>query len=1040
MGPLQRFKTPLNISSLVAFAAALSIYWVTADPDVSYWDCPEYVAVASRMEVGHPPGNPIWMLAMRVATMPFPAEHHAFVINLCSGLFMAFTVFFLCRLIFLPLRLSFYSKRLRSLGLSVHSDIMASFIAVGASLCFAFCDSAWFSAVEAEVYAMSAFLAASSLWILMLWWWEKDSAKRFRLLVLLAYISGISLGVHQLNLLLIPVFTLAIFYRSNPQRTNPLRAFCIFLISVLAIAIILLIFQPAMLFGAKITEIWAVNKLGLPYNSGVLIFAASFSLILIVALAILSFLGQNRRAMLPIWCVSALWLGLSSFGMIMIRAAAAPPMNEGVPDNIFALSDYIQRKQYPSSPLFYGHTPYSQPLFREDFIDGKPRYNHYLLKKEEPVYVKFLPEAHLNHRSGMVTPQDSAENIQVIDQAYGYLLEDYRFSQQLTPELNMWLPRITSRNISDRKAYADWAVMTEQSMTRVPVSSTVDSLGNYSPKLYHSGSRPQTYSYKPTYSQNLRFFIAYQAYYMYFRYLFWNFIGRQNDFHSTGEIEHGNFITGIPFMDSYLGSSKRMPGEIGENNPGRNRYFGIPFILGLIGLLFLCFGSRHKRRLNSLIATLFFMTGLAIVAYLNQSPGEPRERDYTFIVSYFAFAVWIAAGLLALAKVIVRFMPGKVSLVLIPLLSISPATLMALENFDDHDRRGRYQTSFFASSILDFETPSIIFSHGDNTTFPLWYSQEVLGNGQEHTTVDITYLSQPSYVMNLKKQGRKGLETIARASDIGLNAYALTKIPHDSVSHPLPLKEALESLYLIKEGMPEFPSSKIIIPGRGNDSIIVNLRDFTRGSSYLSFRHLMLLDIIASQLEASQPKAIYFPSRISFDFYRPLDKVLKPALFGKIYAPWLTDSLVTEKLKESIHREMIKLKALDKKTRYMDPVLADQTRRYRGEMIIAAQELFQGGDTLSAITVVDALHSRFPYQALLPGDFTMADSTFYEGKAYGDLLLSLYSATGNEVFRQRAESIDSLMKARHREWIIYYNSLSPRQRSTLSNRSRRLLL
>lgn len=1042
ISPLKKYRLPLYLSSWITFAISLTLYWITVDPGVSYWDCPEYITTASRLEVGHPPGNPIWMLAMRVVTIPFDNIHHALVINLCSGALMAFAAFFLCRIIFIPVRFSLQRFILRGYLSRSGADVCAAFICIGASLCFSFCDSAWFSAVEAEVYALSIFLSALSLWIMILWWYESDKGAQTRLLIFLAYLTGISLGVHQLNLLLIPVFGLIIFYRFHRRRVSPIWPFLIVVACGAVIGLILMILLPSTLWGASGFELWTVNTLGMPYNSGVIIFAGLIFILLLILLFFTSRVpSKGNHLNTAVWMVTFILLGFSSFGVIWIRSMASPFMNEGTPDNIFSLKSYIEREQYPSSPLIYGHTPYSKPLFTEEYENGVPKYSRYLLEKGKARYSPVLPDAELNHRSHMLSHKDSAGNLKVTKQGRGYLLTDYDFKQILTPELNMWFPRLTSRQPSDILAYEDWSGMSKETMLYIPVSETIDSMGNFLTRKYPSGSRPIVYSYKPTYAQNFRFFLSYQAYYMYFRYLFWNFIGRQNDFHSTGEIEHGNFVTGIPYIDRrWLGITDQIPQEIWKENKGRNRYFGIPFAFGILGIITLACGNRRSRRWLTIIAIIFLMTGLAIVVYLNQSPGEPRERDYTFLGSYMAFCMWIAAGFTAIAMLLAKSIKRNAAVIVISLISLCPPTLMALENFDDHDRRGRYQTSYFASTLLDFEYPAIIFTHGDNVTFPVWYATEVENLGTHHTPVDLTYLSLPDYVINLKKQGDKGIKTIGNSSQLSYGRYLFSRIPTDTVFRPLPLEVALKLLYESKEEIPLFPTSFITIPSSLNDSITIDLHDLTRGSSYLPFRQLMLLDFIATQLSSENPKILYFPGSIEHRFYNALEPALQPVLAGQIYAPWLNDSSMLDLLKLSTLREINKLNNIRKETRYMDPVITDRTRRYRGELIIAANDLFQRGDTAVPVKVSETILEILPYHELLPGDFTVADSTYYEGKEFSKLLKRLYSATGNPKYLDASTDLDSLISKRHKEWLRYYHSLSPEQRATFSNRSRRLLI
>lgn len=1036
---LHRFRLPISVSSWITFAISLAFYWITADPGVSYWDCPEYVTVASKMEVGHPPGNPVWMLALRVATIPFPPQYHAYIINLWSGAFMALAAFFLCRVIFVLLNAT--AKPV----LPWRNALISS----GASLCFALCDSAWYSAVEAEVYAMSAFLTGLSLWIMTVWWYADNKGKQMRWLILLAYITGLSLGVHQLNLLLIPVFSLIVLYRLHPEKIPLSYPILCFICSFALVGLILFVFLPSVIKGAMQAELFGVNVAGWPYHYGMLAFIIIVFLILIVmAIATGKLLFRhpgNRRPgytlYYAVWSGLFLLLGYSSFGIIMIRAAAAPPMNDGVPDNIFTLGAYIDREQYPSTPLFYGQTPYSMPILEESFVDGSPVYSRYVLKKGNPKYRMMIPDARLYYRSRMVSHSDSMHNEEILKRGKGYLLEDYRFSQVLTPELNMWFPRITSRKVSDREAYDGWAGMNEQNMDYVAVSQAKDSSGNFVPKMDVSGNREDAFSYRPTYMQNLRFFMSYQSYYMYFRYLFWNFVGRQNDYPSQGEVEHGNFITGIPPFDRFLpGTTSQSPAEISTQNKGHNRYFAIPFLFGIFGIFCLLCRKRFDQRILAIITAFFFMTGLAIVIYLNQSPGEPRERDYTFLGSYMAFAIWIAFGIKGFSDLFGKQGRVKAAWITVILISCGIPTLMAVENFDDHDRRGRFETTYYASSLLDFEIPSVIFSYGDNSSFPLWYATEVLDLGKNHTPVDITYLSLPSYVVNLKKQGERGVKTLASSADIAFGRFLLTGIPPAHHSDTLPLSTALRQLYASDATHPVFPSAYVSIPKDRMDSLVIDLRELTKGSSYLSFRHLMLLDILVSQLESDQPKALYFPSYIDYSFYRPLMPALHPTLFGRIYAPWISDSVASDVLSSAAERELMKIQGLNTIGHYTDPLISDYNRRYRGELIMAAEGLLSGGKISEAEKIASAIELKFPYADLSPGSFTVTDSTFYEGKEYIRLMTSLYEATGNENYAMKADTLQAMMAETRSEWLHYYNSLSPQDRKTLSNRSRRLLI
>ena len=1030
---LKIWRTPLNISSGAVFLISFIIYFFTTEKGASYWDCPEYITNASRLEVGHPPGNPAWMLAMRVATIPFSSEYHAYVINICSGILMATASFFICRILFIILRLSCEKIKSFSSLLRGEKNILAASIAAGGALCFSLCDSAWYSAVEAEVYAMSAMLTALALWIMTLWYFEKEVGKRKRLLILLAYLTGLSLGVHQLNLLCIPVYIFIILYRNNSGRVSFFKgAYCL-LLSFLLIALILFVLIPGVLKWAGMFELLFVNDLCFPYNSGVIIFILILFLSLMAAIIVSNKL-KAQRAVTGFWCLTTLLLGFSSFGIIIIRSAASPPMNEGNPSDIFALADYIGRDQYTSPPLIYGKTPYSQPLLEESYAPGKTLYSKYFLKRENPVYRKALPGARLYSRSGLLTEDDSIKNDLILSaNRDGYLLQDYSFSYIYTPELNIWFPRITSSDKSHIRAYTDWTGMTSDNMDKISVSEAIDSAGNLVTKINGRGERPEVFSSRPTYLQNLRYFVSYQVFYMYLRYLLWNFAGRQNDFPSTGEIDYGNFITGIrPVDEAMLGNLDDIPAELWEDNPGHNNYYSIPFILGLIGILGLALGSRSSRRLLFISSLFFFMTGIAIVVYLNQNPIEARERDYSFIGSYMAFAMWIATGILIIARLIMKLKFKKAAIGMTIIFSFFPATLMGVVNFDDHNRNGRFETTFYATSLIEQELPSVIFTYGDNNTFPLWYVSEVLYPDSPNIPIDITYLSMPYYLNSLRNSSERPLHITADRALLDYGAFTYVSIPPLKDSEPKPLKNVLQNLYDRKEGKPILSSALVKIPSNPGDSIILNLHDFASVPGSLPFKNLMLLDIISCMTEENQPGILFFPTTLDKRFYKPLKPILKPALFGFIYAPEISDSASIAMMARAVEKEMSRLGETDLRDHYADPEILDKSRRYRSDLLIAADRLLKVGDTIRPGMIVNAVENYYSFRKISPGFLSHEDTTFNEGREYSRLLGNLYKITQNPQYRKLKDTNDNYLDSIRKQYIKYYNSLTHSQREKLS--------
>lgn len=1072
-----------RLCSWIVFAIALTLYWVTCPPGASFWDCPEYVAVASGLEVGHPPGNPFWALTMRVAVMFFPAHLHALVINLSSGVFMAFASLFLFRIIFFCCSLT-GSKSGDSTG--HHSEYTSLIGALGGSLVFALCGSVWFSAIEAEVYAMSTFLSALTLWLMTRWWrlWMSGryrSAKRNIYLVI--YLTGLSLGVHQLGLLCIPVYILIYSYGRYPSL-RPFKRLIIFIGSLAAVGCILAGFMGGVVDWAAFYELLMVNSYGGAYNSGCFIYVAililSFALAvgavnsgnnlfaiffatfffwqsglfifganLIVGLilsvlfsAFITIVAKDRLRIFRFLLIglALLLTGYSPIIMLLIRGIQSTPLNEGTPSDIFALSSYLNREQYGSVPLIYGRTPNSRALLKEEFVEGQsvPSYRRYIIEKERPNYKPYIENPFVINRSRLMDNNDINRNEIVRERGKGYLVADYRFKQIQTPELNMWFPRITSSQPFHISAYRDWAGMSAETMDMIEISETLDSLGHPAGRLGPDGNRTREKVGRPTYLQHLRYFLNYQLGYMYFRYLGWNFIGRQNDRPSTGEIDHGNILTGIkPFDALMLGNRNAVPPRLDKDNPGRNVFYGIPFLIGLAGIAFLLTGGRKNRRLLLIILLLFLMTGPAIVVYLNQTPAEPRERDYSFLGSYMAYAIFIGIGLWGLTGIIGRLCRRKIfGYVIGGALSAGLGVWFGIVNFDDNDRRNRNEPYELASDVLSIEKPSVIFSYGDNFSFPLWYVQEVIGEGSRHTIVDLSYLAVPEYVVNLMKQGDKGLHLIAQPEDILYGGFAFTEIPYDDSAVVPDLGDLLRELYSKREDRPRFSSTRFRLPDpKGGDSLIYRLTDFTDGRHTMGFSELIMLDILASN-SGKDGKNLLFLSSVNTDFQKGLGKELGQGLYG-VYYPGpdinVSGDLLGKELNAASQNKRGNVEG------YIDPTTERQLQWRRADWIIGARNLLLRGDKESALRGIELIERRLSYDILEPGVVAIADSNFNEGVEYSLLLRALADSTGNTIFRERAVKHEARMEEIVKSMQEYYNSLSDRQRRLLSGRSRRIL-
>ncbi len=673
----RNYKKINIITAWITFALAFITYYLTVEPTVSLWDCGEFIASSYKLEVGHPPGAPVFMLLARFfALSSSSVQDVAFMINLVSVTASAFTILFLFWTI------TYFAEKLmfKKEAFNASNAWLVLVSGVVGSLAYAFSDTFWFSAVEAEVYASSSLFTAVVFWAILKWEAVADEKYADRWLVLIALLMGISIGVHLLNLLAIPA--IAFIYYFKKYKTTKKGIFYAFMLSVLILAFVMYgIIQGFVNYASKL-ELLFVNSFGMPYNSGLFAF-----IILVFALLIFGIYFTYKKKKV-LWntvftMITVILIGYSSFAVIMIRSYANPPMDENNPENVFALLSYLNREQYGSRPLFYGN--YYDAEFERDArgdIKANKRYT-------------YIPENGKYTKIEKVNPE--------------YL---YKSSGKTI------FPRMYSRNKNHISAYQTWGGI-------------------------EAGE-------KPSFSNNLKFFFKYQLGHMYFRYFMWNFAGRQNNYQSYGDIFKGNWISGIPFIDAiFLGSQKQLPDKI-KNEKSRNAYYMLPFILGILGLAF----SFAKDKKNaSVIALLFFFTGIAIVMYLNQTPYQPRERDYAYAGSFYAFAIWIGLGVLAIFSYFQKKLNPNKALIISALLTIPIPILMAEQNWDDHDRSNRYSARDFAENYLNScDKNAILFTYGDNDTFPLWYLQEVEGVRTDVKVVNLSLLGTDWYIDQHKKK------------------------------------------------------------------------------------------------------------------------------------------------------------------------------------------------------------------------------------------------------------------------------------------------
>jgi len=680
-----------SILGWVVFAIASIVYILTAEPTASFWDCGEYIATAYKLQVGHPPGAPLFQMLGRFFTLfAFgDVSSVALMVNIMSGLSSSFTILFL----FWSLTMLAKKLALKS-GEMTDGKMYAIFgsAAVGA-LAYTFSDSFWFSAVEGEVYAMSSFFTALVFWAILKWEEKADEEHSFRWLIFIAYMMGLSVGVHLLNLLAIPAIAF-VYYFKNYKQTNYKGMLLTFLISILILGFVMSVIIPWIVKLAGFFELFFVNTIGLPFNSGTII----YFVVLIAGIYFgIRYTRKKRKAVLNtiIWAFTFILIGYSSFFLLVIRSNANPPIDENNPEDAISLLSYLNREQYGDWPILYGQY-FNAPISERK--DGNPVYRR---NTEKGKYII------IDDRKGIIPVYNS--------------------------EFSTLFPRMWNstekRYIND---YKKWS-----KMKGVPTSVT-DEFGET--KVID----------KPTFQENLRYFFRYQVVHMYFRYFMWNFSGRQDDIQGTSDKKNGNWITGIPFLDnSRVGPINDAPKSL--QNKATNAFYLLPFMLGILGIIF---QLRRDRKNFMVVFLLFFMTGLAIVVYLNQHSPQPRERDYAYAASFYAFAIWIGLGVYALFDWLRRFADQKIiAIVVSGIMLILVPGIMAKEGWDDHDRSNRYTALAAAKNYLNScAHNAILFTNGDNDTFPLWYAQEVEGVRTDVRVVNLSLLNTEWYIDQMKRK------------------------------------------------------------------------------------------------------------------------------------------------------------------------------------------------------------------------------------------------------------------------------------------------
>ena len=1015
---VKEFRLVDNILGWLAFAIAAFVYCSTIEPTASFWDCPEFISTGYKLEIGHPPGAPFFMLTANLfSQFASDPSQVARMVNMMSALLSAATILFLFWTI---------SHLVRRLLIKDWGELTtAKMIAIEASamvgaLIYTFSDTFWFSAVEGEVYAYSSAFTAVVFWLILKWEDQADQPHADRWLVLIMYMTGLSIGVHLLNLLCLPAIVLVYYYRKfptdDPKRDLKGSLFALFL-SVVILAAVLYGVVPGIVQVGGWFELLFVNILGCPFNTGEIVYIFlliaiiiwaiyetyhnlnekrqniafllaiamlgipfyghgwSAAIIGIVVLAVLWFVLQYKKKGVAfvssrikntsLLCMLMLMIGYSSYALIVIRSAANPPMDQNSPEDIFTLGEYLGREQYGQRPLFYGPAYTSQVALEKDGEYCRP-----VMTNGDPVW----------QRKEKASPDEKDEYFIVRTK------DEYKYAQ------NMFFPRMYSS--SHRGAYESWMGDIsghEETFDRCGEMVTVK---------------------MPSQLENLRFFISYQCNFMYWRYFMWNFAGRQNDLQGNGELEHGNWLSGWDWLDTWrLGNQEHLPDEL-KNNKGHNVFYMLPLILGLIGLFWQSLAKHHNNikdqtgiRQFWVVFFLFFMTGLAIVIYLNQTPMQPRERDYAYAGSFYAYAIWCGIGVAAIIEMLKARLKKLNPIVLSAVVSLACLCVpiqMASQTWDDHDRSGRYTCRDFGQNYLmslQQENNPIIYTNGDNDTFPLWYNQDVEGVRTDARVCNLSYLQTDWYIDQMRRPAYDSPSVPISWERIeycaGTNEYIRVEPEmKDAVlehyrqnpeearqqfgDEPFELKNVLkywvrsknsdlhmiptDTLYMTIDKEAVRKSGMLMASDSIPDRMVISLK----GKSALYKGDLMILEMLA---ECNWTRPIYVAISVGDDNYINLgDNTITEGLAYRI-TPFTTSidgkavpgvkNFDTERTYDNVmHR--FKFGGLDKRGLYLDETVMRMCYTHRRTMARLALELLNEGKDKKATEVLNYTAKMIP--------------------------------------------------------------------------------
>ena len=1062
---MKRYNIINNSLGWLCFLIAAVTYLVTVEPTASFWDCPEFIAQGSKLEVGHPPGNPVFMLAARfcVNFVGGDSSQVALAVNCMSALLSAGTILLLFWTI------THLTRRLLVKDGEEHISLPKMIAIMGSGLCGALCytwsDTFWFSAVEGEVYAFSSFCTALVFWLILKWENRANEAH---------------------NLLCIPAIVLVIYYKkfANPTALGSLIALGV---SAIIVALILYGLVPGFIEIAGYFELFCVNVLGMSFNMGVVIYFVMFigvmiwclhsiytgrvaatrlSFILTVLLSGILFIGNSlwipfllltgvtiymfvvSKLPMRILAISALsilviFIGYSSYALLLIRAEANPPMNQNAPDNVFSLASYLNREQYGDRPLFMGQSFASQRVVEVDNAGNAA----YLIEEGPSTYVKALKK----------NPDDPDR----------YETRPGTPTVHYTP--NMLFPRMYSTAPTHPEAYMDWAGIGRNDLETVKAAVYVDSNG----KPYNGYEIDLQV---PTQAQNLRFFLNYQFNHMYWRYFMWNFAGRQNDLQGQGELNRGNWISGIPALDNArLGDQSLLPPEQGSENPGHNVFYMLPLLMGIIGLVWQSMCGKHGIEQFWVVFFLFFMTGIAIVLYLNQTPMQVRERDYAFAGSFYAFAIWVGMGVAALWRTIMSLTSqknadsedrGKLSLIVASIAGIIGLAVplqMVSQTWDDHDRSGRYTTRDYGANYLSsLDENAIIFTNGDNDTFPLWYNQEVEGYRTDVRVVNLSYLTTDWYAnqMRIPTYNADGIAMQAEPADYyndRIQASSFGKEPGSDKY--VDVFASLNDLYknpqldgysvmnypkvMIPSSIDKAVEAGVISPAEEAVADTVILADLTEKNSYATLSNVLSLDMIATSTANGWNRPVYFAMTVPDDYYLGLNNYLRNTGLTYQVTPVSQESsryhsnVDTDKMYRNV-TEKFRWGGIDNlpegETIYLDETVRRMVNTHRTALYDLALGLYTEGIEAKEIAadsarMVERMEKAAEILELMDSKLpvSMAKYSIQDGQAIGSLYVEVGRELGRDDLAEKGREILRSEILRYGRYIPYYRSLVERE-------------